>query len=479
MTQVFISYSRKDLAFVERLAKDLRAAGLDVWYDLSGLEIGTHWGKDIQYAILQSQYFLVVLSPNSNESEWVEREFLYAGNHKLKIVPLVYKTCDLPMWSLNMHFIDMRGKKYALHLDELLKVLGVRRMVETGVEPAIPIREAVPALPKVAPRPREKRRLSPAWIIAPLVLMAAVALGIWGIPPLVAKLTPAATPTHTNAPARMFTPSMTSTIAVTPTSTRPGPTPTKIPSPTPLAIGSTRTRQKDGMVMVYVPEGNFSMGSNYETNEGPVHTVYLDAYWIDRTEVTNAMYALCQGEGACWWEECYMSRLDSNYYSDPQFSDYPVACMSWYRARDYCSWAGGRLPTEAEWEKAARGTDARKYPWEDSSPTCLLANLGGCNDGTVAVGSYPDGASPYGALDMAGNVWEWVNDWYEAAYYSRSPLTNPTGPASGSDKETDGVLRGGSWFSSGYIIRSTYRGVLDHNNSSDVDGFRCAVDVYP
>ena len=139
MTQVFISYSRKDLAFVQRLAKDLKAAGLEVWYDLAGLEVGTHWGKEIQKAIQQSQFFVVVLSPNSTESEWVEREFLYAGNHNVKVVPLVYETCDMPLWSLNLHYIDMRGRNYKSHLPELLKVLGISPdfdpMLDTALVP--------------------------------------------------------------------------------------------------------------------------------------------------------------------------------------------------------------------------------------------------------------------------------------------------------------------------------------------------------
>ena len=125
MTQVFISYSRKDLAFVERLEGDLRAVGLEVWYDLSGLEIGAHWGMEIQAAIRQSQYIIIVLSPNSVASEWVEREFIYASSHNLKVIPLVHKTCDLPLWSVNMHYIDMQGRNYKRHFGELLKVLGV------------------------------------------------------------------------------------------------------------------------------------------------------------------------------------------------------------------------------------------------------------------------------------------------------------------------------------------------------------------
>ncbi len=126
MSQVFISYSRKDIEFVDRLANDLKAAGFEVWYDLSGLEAGTQWGSEIQKAIQDSQFFLVVLSPNSIKSSWVEREFLHASDQGIKIIPLLYQQCALPMWSLNLHFIDMQGKNYARKYQELLKIMGVQ-----------------------------------------------------------------------------------------------------------------------------------------------------------------------------------------------------------------------------------------------------------------------------------------------------------------------------------------------------------------
>ena len=238
----------------------------------------------------------------------------------------------------------------------------------------------------------------------------------------------------------------------------------------------TPPQEYDGMV--YVPAGEFQMGSNDSDpaayyDEKPQHAVYLDAFWIDKTEVTNAQYAACVQAGACdKWETRSATR--TNYYGNPAFDNYPVLYVGWYDAKGYCQWAGKRLPTEAEWEKAARGTDGRIYPWRKSPPNSTRANYAGLSGGdTVAIGSYPAGASPYGALDMAGNAPEWVADQYDAQYYSRSPYANPTGPEPGWD-DWYRVMRDGNYHSAATGIRSAARQRVATDRYLSYYGFRCA-----
>jgi serine/threonine-protein kinase len=264
------------------------------------------------------------------------------------------------------------------------------------------------------------------------------------------------------------------------------------------------------MVQVFVPAGEFWMGAAVTDtlaydDEKPRHRVYLDEFWIDRTEVTQAMFAMFaaatgyttqaerDGQALVFslekgdWEP--VPGADWRRPRGPggeanALAEYPVGQIAWSDAAAYCAWAGRRLPTEAEWEKAARGTDGRRYPWGGAAVDGGRANFADLNlpgvdwadaaidDGytfSAPVGAYPAGASPYGALEMAGNAWEWVADWADSGYYARSPYRNPAGPAVGKEHG----LRGGSWWASARDVRATMRdsaGDFPYDNY----GFRCA-----
>jgi formylglycine-generating enzyme required for sulfatase activity len=253
----------------------------------------------------------------------------------------------------------------------------------------------------------------------------------------------------------------TNSLAETPTQA-----PTEEPRPELYSLGDTQVRPTDGMVMVYVPRGEFEMGS--EPHQEPVHTVALDGFWLDQTEVANGQYKQCVAAGAC----------EPSLYADSDLhsgENQPVIGVSWYDAEAYCEWAGGMLPTEAQWEYAARGSVGSTYPWGEELPDCDKANAwgedGACTEGVVDVGSYPDGASWCGALDLAGNVWEWVADRH--GKYSPDKQTNPTGPESGDYR----VIRGSSWLDtmSPSLLRSAIRMRYIPTDSIDTVGFRCAV----
>lgn len=262
---------------------------------------------------------------------------------------------------------------------------------------------------------------------------------------------------------------------------------TRLPLPTPaLGIGSFRISPKDGMKVVYVLEGEFMMGGEVYYDEKPIHRVNLNAFWIDQTEVTNVMFAVFMTEegnreedGVTWLdssdEDTHIHLQEDSWQAGQGYEDHPVVEVTWYGANAYCSWAGRRLPTEAEWEKAARGVDGRTYPWGNNDPTADLLNYNNNIGGTTKVGSYPNGASPYSALDMAGNVWEWVADRYSRSYYASSPPDNPIGPERGFFH----VLRGGAWNYRETYARSIHRHSGIPTISHDFIGFRCASSTSP
>lgn len=229
--------------------------------------------------------------------------------------------------------------------------------------------------------------------------------------------------------------------------------------------------------MVHVPAGSFRMGSESgEDDEKPVHEVYVSDFFIDTYEVTVSEYAACMRAGGCSEPKGTHEDYPYNNYGAPGSEKHPINGVDWDQAVAYCKWAGKRLPTEAEWEKAARGTDGRKYPWGNEEVSCRYAvmrddGLVGCGkDRTWEVGSKPAGMSPYGAHDMVGNVWEWVSDWYDEDYYASSPAHDPKGPARSYSK----VLRGGGQFSSADFLCGFCRSEFMPHYANSSHGFRCA-----
>ena len=237
-------------------------------------------------------------------------------------------------------------------------------------------------------------------------------------------------------------------------------------------VSSPELHGKDEAPMMLVPAGEFIMGSERgDEDEAPVHRVYLNAFYIDKFEVTNARFAkyveAIQGEPPWGF---------SDKETPVVHADRPVRWVSWMDAMGYCLWVGKRLPTEAEWEKAARGTDERIYPWGNDPPTPVHAVYGLKEGGAEAVsviGNHHMGQSPYGVQDMAGNLYEWVMDWYAEDFYSsflNSPAINPRGPSEGTAK----VQRGGSYINTPYRLRSSFRTKGDPTEQDSNVGFRCA-----
>ena len=297
------------------------------------------------------------------------------------------------------------------------------------------------------------------------------------------KLPPTRTPkpTETRIPPTETPIPPTSTPILTPTPQRIADSPTALPTRSPQSFAD----------MILIPAGEFTMGSTqaqvdaafeqckksygdgckkeWFEREMPQHTVNLGEYFIDKYETTNAQYAECVKAGKCTAPHKTKSYSRANYYGNAEFANYPVIYIDWTQAKSYCEFAGKRLPTEAEWEKAARGTDGRTYPWGNEAPNDTLLNYNRKVGDTTEVGSYPSGASSYGVMDLSGNVWEWVSSDYKAYPYIAND--GREGLLSNNNK----VFRGGSWDYNVSLTRAAYRNFFDSTTNGDYFlGFRCA-----
>ena len=244
------------------------------------------------------------------------------------------------------------------------------------------------------------------------------------------------------------------------------PTATLVPVPLAGPQASTTLKWIDASLLAYVPSSEFSMGSG--AGDSPTHSVSLDAFWIQQTKVTNGMYAQCVVAGTCTPPT---QEIGAPVYTNSDYASHPVVGVTWDQANAYCTWAGGRLPTEAEWELAARGTDGREFPWGNDGAACDFLNFANCINHTTSVTDYSEGRSPYGLYDMAGNVFEWVWDWYSEKYYGESPSLNPQGPDSGDYR----VIRGSSFETEPDLADSAIRHYNAPSNARRDVGFRCVI----
>ncbi len=482
MHQVFISYASdkgeteaSDLQAAETVCSALEAQGIKCFIAHRDIEPGDDWLNTLLDAVEQCKVMVLVVSSNTHKSEWVKDEIAFARDLNIKIIP--FRIEDVPakgalrLLKVRCQWIDALTKPMNKHFDRLVHAVSRHLGVEIKTGPVDIIE--IETVETTDSEPDESAKM----------------------PGDVKKVAEK------------------------------------------KGIGKVSKNDKDfwqadfgdGIVMVYIPAGEFTMGQTDEENkwlikkvgqkdydeyykdETPNHKVFLDGYWLGKHEVTVKQFQKFvqdsgyktqaeKEDGAYTWTGKEWEKRANINWKTPGFSqdeNHPVVCISWHDAVEYCRWLSKykglkfNLPTEAQWEKASRGADSRKYPWGNEPPTGKRLNFADkqakekagiswgdehIDDGyayTAPVGSYPAGASPYGLLDMAGNVWEWCSDWYAADYYKNSPKENPAGPPSGSNR----VMRGGSWYDFAGDVRCACRLGDGPAARGDFVGFRLAQDV--
>lgn len=453
---VFISFAKDDQPVADAVCAGLEAAGRRCWIAPRDVDPGAAWAGMISDAIGSARAFVLIFSDAARNSSHITRELAVALNRELPILPVRADHAAISgpfeYYLADRQWLDITDGRLDAHIATLVQT--VSRILD-GPETA---KSVPPDSDKEEPSPRAEPdparegapRVPPSGShAAPRKLPApGLAFGVWisflavGIFLLVLMSVIYWLHTRSTANAPISAPD----------------------------VGSARVNPVDQAAMVFVPAGEFTMGSadnedNARKDERPAHVVNLDGYWIYKNDVTVAQYkAFCQATGHAMPHPPTWGWIDDN----------PVVNVTWDDAAAYASWAGASLPTEAQWEKAARGTDGRIYPWGSDWDPNRCAHSQKVDDlgSTKPVGSYPLGASPYGAMDMAGNVSQWCSDWYAANYYDLSPRINPPGPATGRGR----VQRGGAW---GYGDPEFFRTNRRYQSRPDMSnrgvGFRCSV----
>ncbi len=497
--QVFISYatekgdsteSDSDRQIADLVYSRLKAENIRCWIAHEDIKGGKNWPDEISKAITQSRVIIVVLSSNSNKSRYVSMEVAQATNEDKIIIPFFIEDfslrAGLKLMLGNYQWINAYPRPQK-HLDKLVETVRGHFGIETE-KPTKIVKEQSEAIKKPIKnevKRKEKRYFHRKWVlsIASIIVLFVIALLLKDY--LIIK--------------------------------KPEKIPDDVKAVKSKAIKVEKNKKglweayyQDEIVMVYIPPRQFTMGSTDYGDEKPPHNVYLDGYWMGKTEVTVGQFRIFindngymteagkSGGAYVYVKGSWQKENDANW-KNPYFSQddkHPVVCVSWNDANAYCDWLSKKiglkfkLPTEAQWEKAARGTDGLKYPWGNSPPSGDKVNFADkqawekhkfdwadkdIDDGyayTSPVGTYPHGASPYGLLDMAGNVWEWCADWFDKDYYKNSSDKNPMGPKSGPYR----VLRSGGWYINAQFIRCAYRNFYDPSYRDSDVGFRLCQD---
>ncbi len=540
--QVFISYStekgdstKSDLPVAEKICSALESKGIRCWMAHRDILPGGDWLNAMIDAVMQSKVMILVFSSITNKSSWVVQEVTRALRENITIIPFKIENVS-PMKGLRAledrcQWMDAYTPPLEKHVDRLVKV--VHTYLKKEPEKPLKVVEKQPEAVEVdVTKEVKKKEKIPGkvpqkkWILLAASIIVLVAIAYFfryqlGILPE-EKSPVKKTDDRVKKEDPVKKPQIDPTKGKLLMEERKTPKEKVEEMPKDVSVvkskdikveknkkGFWEAHCRDGIVMIYIPAGEFTMGSNDGgVDEKPPHKVYLDGYWMRKTEVTNAQYVKflndfgIDHENGCQGKQCigtYEENKDShisgskgNYHVEAGYEKHPIIRVSWYGAVEYCKWLSKKvglkfkLPTEAQWEKAARGTDGRKYPWGNSSLSGEKANFADkqiwlkkkyrwankdIDDGyayTAPVGFYAGGASPYGLLNMAGNVWEWCSDWYKKDYYKSAAQKKPSGPNRGTKK----VFRGGSWVNYDRVLRCFERNSNSPSGEFGDVGFR-------
>ncbi|MFZ5910007.1 MAG: SUMF1/EgtB/PvdO family nonheme iron enzyme [Chloroflexota bacterium] len=482
---VFLCYASEDKPAAQVLHDKLAADGFDVWFDKEDILPGQNWDTEIRKAVQAADVVIICLTKRSvAKAGYIQKEIkiaLEAAKEKpdgtIYLIPARLEACDVPDSLGDFEWVDLffDGKEFEKY--EYKRLLqSLREKTKSIIENANATKNRPEAEKLIREASRKRKVTRSRGRFAPEVvaaLIGAAALVIAAIMP--------STISWLNSYSKTATPVIISQVPQVP----PVPNDTLTPvlssavTSAPSVPPESTYIDSKGTEMALIPSGEFTMGrsdlkpKDQQQNEKPAHAVFLKDYYIDKYEVTNGAYKICVQAGECKAPySLNSSARTKGYYSNPDYANFPVIFVDWFMARDYCKWRGVRLPTEAEWEKAARSTNDKHFPWGGNTIVCAFAQYGACGKDTVEVGSHPDGISPYGVHDLSGNVWEWVSDWYQYDYYEISPREDPQGPASGIYR----VARGGAWNSESIQLWVTYRNRFYPNYNAYNLGFRCAKD---